>query len=494
MANKILLKKSSIPAKIPQPDDLVYGELALNYADGKLYYKTSDNVIGSIGGSALSVDVLDTTNSPVTHLPNITSIGFDSTSRFNVVDLGGGVVKIGLDDSPLVFTTAGDYRTLTGYTEAGVEVPVRTAEFISNKLRLTLASFSPVLTATVSPASTLNWDVPCTGFTVSVTNPDDFTAKWISSVTSITATTGTISALSAFTANAPTAVPGPTIDWNQTFNTDVDSYVRPSSTSGISGGSAAGNIKFNYTDASGAHEYASSATISVAWNTPAVSVAMTNLTGNHFLQSYASTTYSVSVTGMSAPANYATVVTPVGGSVSNASGSGSITFSAPIHKDNIATERSISVTTTFTRPATVAGVSYTAQATATDPAVTASFTYPSLRLFTPSIASIPVRSDVVTGTAFKPEVTVLGDQVKVLTGFINNTSTVPQAMWLAVKATAAQPTVFKTGASSSLLSDTTVTASTVSLAPDSPLAGYNGVTYNLYGITLQPGSTYVSIL
>ena len=41
MANKVLLKKSSVGAKVPLTTDLDYGELALNYADGKLYYKTS---------------------------------------------------------------------------------------------------------------------------------------------------------------------------------------------------------------------------------------------------------------------------------------------------------------------------------------------------------------------------------------------------------------------------------------------------------------------
>jgi hypothetical protein len=45
MANKVLLKKSSVGARVPLVGDLDYGELALNYADGKLYYKTSANAI-----------------------------------------------------------------------------------------------------------------------------------------------------------------------------------------------------------------------------------------------------------------------------------------------------------------------------------------------------------------------------------------------------------------------------------------------------------------
>lgn len=51
MANKIILKKSAVGGKIPLSSDLDYGELAINYADGKLYYKNSANNVASIGGS-----------------------------------------------------------------------------------------------------------------------------------------------------------------------------------------------------------------------------------------------------------------------------------------------------------------------------------------------------------------------------------------------------------------------------------------------------------
>jgi len=51
MSNKFLLKKSSVAGRVPTTADLEYGELALNYADGKLYYKTSSNTVSSLGGS-----------------------------------------------------------------------------------------------------------------------------------------------------------------------------------------------------------------------------------------------------------------------------------------------------------------------------------------------------------------------------------------------------------------------------------------------------------
>lgn len=72
MATRVLLKKSSVSGKVPVPVDLSYGELALNYADGKLYYKDSTNAIKNFSDSSqssapLSIDDLtdvDTTTSP----------------------------------------------------------------------------------------------------------------------------------------------------------------------------------------------------------------------------------------------------------------------------------------------------------------------------------------------------------------------------------------------------------------------------------------------
>ena len=63
MANKVLLKKSSVAAKVPLTTDLDYGELAINYADGKLYYKTATNTIGSFttsGGTGTVTSVSGT--------------------------------------------------------------------------------------------------------------------------------------------------------------------------------------------------------------------------------------------------------------------------------------------------------------------------------------------------------------------------------------------------------------------------------------------------
>jgi len=52
MATKIILKRSSdaTASGIPVPTNLDYGELALNYATGTLYFRKSDNSLGTVGG------------------------------------------------------------------------------------------------------------------------------------------------------------------------------------------------------------------------------------------------------------------------------------------------------------------------------------------------------------------------------------------------------------------------------------------------------------
>lgn len=70
MANNIILKKSSVAAKVPLIGDLQYGELALNYADGKLYFKKADGTTidyfssGAASSASISIGV-SPPNSPI---------------------------------------------------------------------------------------------------------------------------------------------------------------------------------------------------------------------------------------------------------------------------------------------------------------------------------------------------------------------------------------------------------------------------------------------
>jgi hypothetical protein len=69
MANTIKIKNSGTASNVPS--SLEFGELGLNYADGKLYYKNSSNTIvefGSSGGASLLDELTDVViDTPLTY-------------------------------------------------------------------------------------------------------------------------------------------------------------------------------------------------------------------------------------------------------------------------------------------------------------------------------------------------------------------------------------------------------------------------------------------
>ena len=489
-------------------DDVNEGSTNLYYTDARV--DTHLNQTGSItSGYVLSWDGTDYAwvaqsggggSSTVSGLTDVTLTSIADNDLLQYDSANSEWVNVSFDDiKELDWTTDGNYRYLTGFRENGSIQTIRTADFASlnndgnNKLRLLIATFTPVLSASISPSSP-SWDQPISSFSVSVDNPTDITNQYINEVASITASTGSVSTLSTFSAGSKSSTPAGGVDWSQTFSTDTDSYIRSNASTGSSsGGSASGTISFNYYDGSSTTSYTSNASWSVNWQSPSSSISMSNLTGNTFLQTYTSTSYSVSSGGMSNSGNVAHTVTPTGGTVSSPTGSGTFTFTTPIHKDNTGTSRTLALSTVFTRPSSVTGTGYTYTRNTSDTSLSSSFTYPSFWIFTTSDQSPPARADIINGTGFESAVTTLSNQTKTFAGTVTNSSGGPQAFWFAVRSSAAQPTSFQIGSSSSLLSDVTITTSSVGLEPDTPPSGYTAETYNLYGITLQSGDTYVSI-
>jgi hypothetical protein len=404
----------------------------------------------------------------------------------------------GAGSTNLIFTEDSTTARLTSYrSDAGEIFTIRTAELANGTFILNLAGFTPTLSATVLPSTTLNWDVAATAFRVTVANPSDFTDRYISSVLSIAQTAGSVSTdLANFTTTGPNLTPAGGVNWQQTFTVDnMLSFIRPTSST-IVGGSAAAIVVFNETSTATEQETeftSDLATWQVNWQTPTLSAGISNLTGNTFLQTYTATNYSVTVTGMSNSQNFQHTVTGNNGTVSNVSGNGSLTFTNPIHKNNTDIARSVSVATVFTRPQFVTGTSYTATLAANSSNVVASFTYPSFWVFTLSVAEPPTREIVVNGSNYRSGVTVLANSVRTFSASVNNDQTFPRVFWFGVRSVAAQPTSFRTGASAALLSDVVPVTATVQLAPDVVPPGYLNEQFSLYGIILQPGSTFISI-
>lgn len=82
MANKITLKKSSVligdEPKAPTLSDLAYGELAINYAAGRLYFKKADNTIAYF-------------STPIPETDTLSSVTGRGASTSTAVSLNGGL-------------------------------------------------------------------------------------------------------------------------------------------------------------------------------------------------------------------------------------------------------------------------------------------------------------------------------------------------------------------------------------------------------------------
>lgn len=166
MANKIVLKKSSVAAKVPLTTDLDYGELALNYADEKLYFKNSSNVVKSFnvtqstltigtglsgtsynGTSAVTI-AIDSTVATLTGTQTLTNktiaAGSNTISGLTNANLSGsaGITNANLANSSVTVGTTAISLGSSSTTLAGLT-------------SVTSTSFTGALTGNASTATTL---------------------------------------------------------------------------------------------------------------------------------------------------------------------------------------------------------------------------------------------------------------------------------------------------------------------------------------------------
>lgn len=134
MSNKITIKRSAVPGKIPLPGDLEFGEFAINYADGNLFFKTSSNTIATLASTQF-VDVSG----------NITAVGNISGNYFvgNGSQLTGitATAAPGGNSGAVQFNNAGTTGGSDNFTFDGSNVTVvgnvSGAYFIGNGSQLT---------------------------------------------------------------------------------------------------------------------------------------------------------------------------------------------------------------------------------------------------------------------------------------------------------------------------------------------------------------------
>jgi hypothetical protein len=132
MATNIKLKKSAVAGKVPLTSDLEYGEIAINYTDGLLFFKNSSNTVQSIGASPVGVDsnavfaIIDSNyiqnRVPESYISTIVDSAYVSlrtpagTNNFGTVSVVG--------DSSFSATTEGDTITFAGGTGVSIVTDV----------------------------------------------------------------------------------------------------------------------------------------------------------------------------------------------------------------------------------------------------------------------------------------------------------------------------------------------------------------------------------
>ena len=117
MTASIILKKSSVAARVPVAGDLQYGELALNYADGALYYKRSDNEIQNIIPVNPKPKLITVTNG-TTNLNLAEADNFHLTLQANTaITVSNAASKIGTSGNIVLKQDATGGRTFTKATE-----------------------------------------------------------------------------------------------------------------------------------------------------------------------------------------------------------------------------------------------------------------------------------------------------------------------------------------------------------------------------------------
>ena len=128
----IKLKKSSVAGKIPTDSDLAHGELAINFQDGKLFYKdASNNVKAFIDSAAVSSLItagqgLDSDGVKSVHFGDNEKLTFGNDSDFKIFHDGTrtvlhdeGTGEIQVRTSQFRIRNPGNTETLAKFVQDG---------------------------------------------------------------------------------------------------------------------------------------------------------------------------------------------------------------------------------------------------------------------------------------------------------------------------------------------------------------------------------------
>jgi hypothetical protein len=122
MSTSIRLKKSAVTTNAPTTGDIDYGELAINYADGKLYYKTASNTIDYFGSVGAGGTTLWTLNGSDIYY-NTGNVGIGVTDPAEKLDVTGNISVTGaIGATGDITTTSGKFATIASGQTVGLQL------------------------------------------------------------------------------------------------------------------------------------------------------------------------------------------------------------------------------------------------------------------------------------------------------------------------------------------------------------------------------------
>jgi hypothetical protein len=89
MTNKITIKRSSVTGKIPAEADLDYGELAINFTDGNLFFKTNSNTVSTIASTKFVNVTGNVTGGNIVSLGSLSTVGPATIGAFTLPNIDG---------------------------------------------------------------------------------------------------------------------------------------------------------------------------------------------------------------------------------------------------------------------------------------------------------------------------------------------------------------------------------------------------------------------
>jgi hypothetical protein len=89
MSNKITIKRSAVPGKVPQPGDLEFGEFAVNYHDGNLFFKNSSNTVSTLASTQFVNVSGNVTGGNIISLGSLSTVGTATIGAFTLPNIDG---------------------------------------------------------------------------------------------------------------------------------------------------------------------------------------------------------------------------------------------------------------------------------------------------------------------------------------------------------------------------------------------------------------------